>query len=162
MSPGSCVFFNKVTKKKRKEKEEQNKTKNENILQKFEIFFFQRENLQQLTQSEPIINKSPKDTPTKSKKNVKEQPKKSVELKEEKKEVAVVANTLQQQAVKEVPKDVKEQPKDTPVKGAKEITKETAPSVQLLSKETKNKKKKNDILAQIGKLIFYDDMIKRK
>ncbi|XP_046740481.1 kinectin-like [Diprion similis] len=106
-----------------------------------------KDNLQQVTQSEPIVNKSLVDTPTKSKKNVKEQSKKGGEAKEEKKDVA---NAPQQQAVKETPKEIKEQQKETPVKMAKEIVKETVVPVQSSVKESKNKKKKNDILAQIG------------
>ncbi|XP_012267073.2 myosin-6 isoform X2 [Athalia rosae] len=109
-----------------------------------------RENLQHATQSEPIVSKSPRDTPTKSKKNFKEQGKKSAEIKEEKREVVSVASAPLQHAVQETSKEVKEQQKETPVKEVKEISKETAIPVQSSTKESKSKKKRNDILAQIG------------
>lgn len=48
-------------------------------------------------------------------------------------------------------KEIKEQQKETPVKEIKEAVKETASIVQSANKETKKTKKKNDILAQIGK-----------
>ncbi|XP_015597971.1 kinectin isoform X4 [Cephus cinctus] len=108
-----------------------------------------RENLQQMSQSEPIVNKSPKETPTRSKKNSKEVSKKRDESKDEKKEV-VTSASAPQQISKELIKDVKEQQKETPVKESKEVAKETALPVQSSVKETKSKKKKNDILAQIG------------
>nr|XP_046477367.1 kinectin-like isoform X2 [Neodiprion pinetum] len=106
-----------------------------------------KDNLHQMTQSEPIVNKSLVDTPTKTKKNAKEQPKKGGDAKEEKKDVG---NAPQQQALKETPKEIKEQQKETPVKTAKEIVKEISVPVQSSVKESKNKKKRNDILAQIG------------
>ncbi|KAK9310054.1 hypothetical protein QLX08_000518 [Tetragonisca angustula] len=108
-----------------------------------------KENLQQIGQSEPIINKSPKETPTKLKKNVKDSVKKKDDsVKEEKKEMVNNANTppvVNKDSVKEV----KEQ-KEIPVKDVKEATKETSLSVQSSNKESKKAKKKNDILAQIG------------
>ncbi|XP_012272203.1 kinectin isoform X1 [Orussus abietinus] len=138
-----------------------------------------RDIVHQVSQSEPVVNKSPKDTPTKSKKSVKEAGKKkddnkdNKEPKEEKKEVVASASAPQQQIAKEVTKEVKEtkeiketkeskevkeQPKD--IKDAKEIPakevkelhekKEVASTVQSTVKESKKAKKKNDILAQIG------------
>ncbi|XP_043528904.1 kinectin isoform X5 [Frieseomelitta varia] len=108
-----------------------------------------KENLQQIGQSESIINKSPKETPTKLKKNVKDSVKKKDDnVKEEKKEM--VNNTNTPPVVnKDSVKEVKEQ-KEIPVKDVKEATKETSLSVQLTNKESKKAKKKNDILAQIG------------
>nr|XP_033324053.1 kinectin-like [Megalopta genalis] len=112
-----------------------------------------KENLQQLNQSEPVVNKSPKETPTKTKKNVKDSSKKKdenvkEEKKEEKKEATVNANA-QPLVNKDVPKETKEH-KETPVKDTKEVVKESAPLIQALIKESKKTKKKNDILAQIG------------
>lgn len=71
-----------------------------------------KENLQQLNPSEPVANKSPKETPTKSKKNVKESIKKKdenvkEEKKEEKKDIAANAN-VHVSATKESTKDSKE------------------------------------------------------
>ncbi|KAK1132615.1 hypothetical protein K0M31_014000 [Melipona bicolor] len=108
-----------------------------------------KENLQQIGQSEPIINKSPKETPTKLKKNVKDSVKKKDDnVKEEKKEI--VNNTNTPPVVnKDSVKEVKEQ-KEITVKDVKEATKETSLSVQSTNKESKKAKKKNDILAQIG------------
>ncbi|XP_076645160.1 uncharacterized protein LOC143354752 [Halictus rubicundus] len=114
-----------------------------------------KENLQQLNQSEPVVNKSPKETPTKTKKNVKDSAKKkdeNKEVKEEKKEEkkdAVVNANAQPPVNKDVPKEAKEH-KETPVKDAKEVIKESAPITQAPNKESKKTKKKNDILAQIG------------
>lgn len=104
------------------------------------LIFPQRENLKQASQSEPAVNKSPKDTPTK-KKNAKD----SANKKEEKKESASVT---QLSTNKESAKDVKEQPKDA-AKEQKEA-KETVAPVQPSNKEPRKTKKKNDILAQIG------------
>ncbi|CAD1477429.1 unnamed protein product, partial [Heterotrigona itama] len=105
-----------------------------------------KENLQQIGQSEPIINKSPKETPTKLKKNVKDSVKKKDDnVKEEKKEMVNNTNipsVVNKDSVKEV--------KEIPVKDVKEATKETSLSAQSTNKESKKAKKKNDILAQIG------------
>ncbi|XP_032691151.1 kinectin-like isoform X2 [Odontomachus brunneus] len=107
-----------------------------------------RENLQQLSQPETAANKSPKDTPTKSKKNNKDVVKKKDEnAKDEKQEVNTQTNASF--ANKETVKEIKEQQKETPVKEIKEAVKETAPIVQSANKESKKTKKKNDILAQI-------------
>ena len=95
--------------------------------------------------SEPILNKSPKETPTKTKKNVKESAKKKEEIKEEKKEVAASGGSPQQVA-KEPTKETKEVAKEPLLKE----TKESVVSVQPLNKESKKAKRKNDILAQIG------------
>ncbi|XP_043255136.1 putative leucine-rich repeat-containing protein DDB_G0290503 isoform X2 [Colletes gigas] len=115
-----------------------------------------KENLHQISQSEPVANKSPKETPTKAKKNAKDSVKKKdenskEEKKDEKKETTASINTtsvINKDAVKET-KDIKEQ-KESVVKDVKEIVKEIAPSTQLPNKESKKTKKKNDILAQIG------------
>ncbi|XP_076749451.1 uncharacterized protein LOC143422582 isoform X3 [Xylocopa sonorina] len=112
-----------------------------------------KENLQQIGQSAPVANKSPKDTPTKSKKNAKDPVKKKdenvkEEKKEEKKESITSANTVPV-VHKDPIKEVKES-KETPVKDIKEVTKETVPLAQSANKESKKTKKKNDILAQIG------------
>nr|XP_012144921.1 PREDICTED: kinectin isoform X2 [Megachile rotundata] len=111
-----------------------------------------KENLQQIGQSEPVANKSPKETPTKSKKSVKDSAKKKDENvnKEEKKETNANVNgpSINKDSVKET-KDIKEQ-KETPVKEVKEIVKESLVSTQPPPKESKKSKKKNDILAQIG------------
>ncbi|CAL7948527.1 unnamed protein product [Xylocopa violacea] len=112
-----------------------------------------KENLQQIGQSAPVANKSPKDTPTKSKKNAKDPVKKKdenvkEEKKEEKKESVTNANTVPV-VHKDPIKEVKEL-KETPVKDIKEVTKEAAPLTQSTNKESKKTKKKNDILAQIG------------
>ncbi|XP_029036620.1 kinectin-like isoform X6 [Osmia bicornis bicornis] len=112
-----------------------------------------KENLHQIGQSEPVANKSPKETPTKSKKSVKEKDakKKDENVKEEKKEATASINgqSVNKDSIKET-KDVKEQ-KETPVKEVKEVVKETIVlSAQLPAKESKKSKKKNDILAQIG------------
>ncbi|XP_076482209.1 uncharacterized protein LOC117166047 isoform X2 [Bombus vancouverensis nearcticus] len=108
-----------------------------------------KENLQQIGQSESIINKSPKETPTKVKKNVKDSVKKKDDnIKEEKKETINNTNTSAV-ANKDSVKEIKEQ-KETPVRDVKEIIKETVISTQSTNKESKKAKKKNDILAQIG------------
>nr|XP_034192908.1 kinectin-like isoform X6 [Osmia lignaria] len=111
-----------------------------------------KENLHQIGQSEPVANKSPKETPTKSKKSVKDSAKKKDEnVKEEKKEATANINgqSVNKDSIKET-KDVKEQ-KETPVKEVKEVVKETIVlSAQPPAKESKKSKKKNDILAQIG------------
>ncbi|XP_076637833.1 uncharacterized protein LOC143349993 isoform X2 [Colletes latitarsis] len=115
-----------------------------------------KENLHQISQSESVANKSPKETPTKAKKNAKDSVKKKdenskEEKKDEKKETTASINTtsvINKDAVKET-KDIKEQ-KESLVKDVKEIVKEIAPSTQLPNKESKKTKKKNDILAQIG------------
>ncbi|KAK2587486.1 hypothetical protein KPH14_003189 [Odynerus spinipes] len=109
-----------------------------------------KENLQQINQSESVVSKSPKETPTKLKKNVKEPVKKKDEsVKEDKKEINVNVNapsTVTKDSVKE-PKD---QQKEVVAKDIKEVVKDSVSSVQLSSKESKKTKKKNDILAQIG------------
>ncbi|XP_031831405.1 uncharacterized protein LOC116426511 [Nomia melanderi] len=111
-----------------------------------------KENLQQINQSEPVLNKSPKETPTKTKKNVKDSVRKKdenikEEKKEEKKETAVNINA-QPLVNKEALKETKEH-KEAPIKDAKEVVKESVP-IQSSNKESKKTKKKNDILAQIG------------
>lgn len=52
-------------------------------------------------------------------------------------------------------KEIKEQQKETLVKEIKEAVKETASIVQSTNKEPKKTKKKNDILAQIGKTFLF-------
>lgn len=108
--------------------------------------------MQQIGQSESVINKSPKETPTKSKKSIKESIKKKDEnVKEEKKETTNVniPPVLNKDSVKEI----KEQ-KEISIKDTKEIMKDTISFTQSMNKETKKAKKKNDILAQIGKLLI--------
>lgn len=81
--------------------------------------------------------------------------KKDENVKEEKKEATASINgpSFNKDSIKET-KDVKEQ-KETPVKEVKEVVKETTVlSAQPPAKESKKSKKKNDILAQIGKLIY--------
>ncbi|XP_006617308.1 kinectin isoform X2 [Apis dorsata] len=108
-----------------------------------------KENLQQIGQSESVINKSPKETPTKSKKSIKESIKKKDEnVKEEKKDTITNVNippVLNKDSIKEV----KEQ-KEISIKDAKEFMKDTISFTQSINKESKKAKKKNDILAQIG------------
>ncbi|XP_039310669.1 kinectin isoform X7 [Solenopsis invicta] len=107
----------------------------------------QRENLQQITQIETVekVNKSPKDTPTKSKKNNKDAIKKKDEnTKDEKQDSNSYTNASSN---KEMMREIKEQQKETPVKEVKEIVKEVVQ--QLPNKEPKKTKKKNDILSQI-------------
>nr|XP_050854411.1 kinectin-like isoform X4 [Vespula vulgaris] len=107
----------------------------------------QKENLQQINQSESIASKSPKETPTKMKRNIKEPIKKKDEnVKEEKKETNVNVNVLST-ANKEGAKETKDQQKEAVIKDIKEVVKDP---VQLSNKESKKTKKKNDILAQIG------------
>ncbi|XP_076164616.1 uncharacterized protein LOC143145278 [Ptiloglossa arizonensis] len=116
-----------------------------------------KENLHQISQSEPVVNKSPKETPTKSKKNTKDSVKKKDEnikedKKDEKKEITASVNApsvINRDASTKEAKEIKEQ-KETPVKDTKEIVKEIALSIQPPTKESKKTKKKNDILAQIG------------
>ncbi|XP_043671767.1 early endosome antigen 1-like isoform X3 [Vespula pensylvanica] len=109
-----------------------------------------KENLQQINQSESIASKSPKETPTKMKRNIKEPIKKKDEnVKEEKKETNVNVNVLST-ANKEGAKETKDQQKEAVIKDIKEVVKDPVPSVQLSNKESKKTKKKNDILAQIG------------
>ncbi|XP_025990259.2 kinectin isoform X11 [Solenopsis invicta] len=106
-----------------------------------------RENLQQITQIETVekVNKSPKDTPTKSKKNNKDAIKKKDEnTKDEKQDSNSYTNASSN---KEMMREIKEQQKETPVKEVKEIVKEVVQ--QLPNKEPKKTKKKNDILSQI-------------
>ncbi|XP_011872777.1 PREDICTED: kinectin isoform X3 [Vollenhovia emeryi] len=101
------------------------------------------ETLQQITQIETVerVNKSPKDTPTKSKKNNKDAVRKRDEnAKDEKQDVNTYGN-------KEAMREVREQQKETPVKEVKEVVKEVVQ--QLPNKEPKKTKKKNDILSQI-------------
>ncbi|XP_060830973.1 kinectin-like isoform X1 [Bombus pascuorum] len=108
-----------------------------------------KENLQQIGQSESTINKSPKETPTKVKKNVKDSVKKKDDnIKEEKKETINNTN-IPPVANKDSAKEIKEQ-KETSVRDVKEVIKETVISTQSTNKESKKAKKKNDILAQIG------------
>ncbi|KAF3429202.1 hypothetical protein E2986_01409 [Frieseomelitta varia] len=147
----------KKVKEKKEEKEEKDDKEEKSEHVQFEENpqilplepLLRKENLQQIGQSESIINKSPKETPTKLKKNVKDSVKKKDDnVKEEKKEM--VNNTNTPPVVnKDSVKEVKEQ-KEIPVKDVKEATKETSLSVQLTNKESKKAKKKNDILAQIG------------
>ncbi|XP_032455132.1 kinectin isoform X9 [Nasonia vitripennis] len=111
----------------------------------------QRENLSQIGQSEPpgLVNKSPKETPTRSKKNAKEKDsKKKDDHKEEKKEVPTTSNQPSASAKDQV----KEKPKETikEVKEPKEPVKENVTPLQSSNKESKKIRKKNDILAQIG------------
>ncbi|XP_047356077.1 kinectin-like isoform X5 [Vespa velutina] len=110
----------------------------------------QKENLQQINQSESIVSKSPKETPTKVKRNIKEPIKKKDEnIKEEKKETSINVNAPSV-ANKEGVKETKDQQKEAIIKDTKEVVKDPVPSVQLSNKESKKTKKKNDILAQIG------------
>lgn len=98
------------------------------------------------------VNKSPKDTPTKMKKNNKDVKKKDESSKEEKQDINIHTSSTN----KEVAKEAKEQQKETPVKEVKEVAKEvTIP--QLSNKESKKTKRKNDLLSQIGKFLtsFY-------
>lgn len=112
----------------------------------------QKENL---TQSETVANKSPKDTPTKSRKNNKDVIKKKDENAKDEKQEANVQQQANALLVnnKETVKEIKEQQKETPVKEIKEAVKETT-STMPPTKESKKTKKKNDILAQIGKILF--------
>ncbi|XP_018305000.1 kinectin isoform X5 [Mycetomoellerius zeteki] len=103
----------------------------------------------QITQTETVekVNKSPKDTPTKSKKNNKDPVKKKDENKDEKQDTVTYNNTsANKEAMKEALRDVKEQ-KEMPIKEVKEVVKEVIQ--QLPNKEPKKTKKKNDILSQI-------------
>ncbi|XP_039310674.1 kinectin isoform X8 [Solenopsis invicta] len=103
--------------------------------------------VQQITQIETVekVNKSPKDTPTKSKKNNKDAIKKKDEnTKDEKQDSNSYTNASSN---KEMMREIKEQQKETPVKEVKEIVKEVVQ--QLPNKEPKKTKKKNDILSQI-------------
>ncbi|XP_035732879.1 kinectin-like isoform X4 [Vespa mandarinia] len=110
----------------------------------------QKENLQQINQSESIVSKSPKETPTKVKRNIKEPIKKKDEnVKEEKKETSININAPSV-TNKEGTKETKDQQKEAIIKDTKEVVKDPVPSVQLSNKESKKTKKKNDILAQIG------------
>ncbi|KAG5322620.1 KTN1 protein, partial [Pseudoatta argentina] len=104
---------------------------------------------QQITQTETVekVNKSPKDTPTKSKKNNKDAVKKKDENKDEKQDTVTYNNTsTNKEAMKEALRDVKEQ-KEMPIKEVKEVVKEVIQ--QLPNKEPKKTKKKNDILSQM-------------
>jgi len=95
------------------------------------------------------VNKSPKDTPTKSKKNNKDAIKKRDEnIKDEKQDSGIYTNA-NKEAMREAFKEVKEL-KEIPIKEVKEVVKEVVQ--QLPNKEPKKTKKKNDILSQIGKL----------
>ncbi|KAK0081520.1 hypothetical protein PV325_012031 [Microctonus aethiopoides] len=110
-----------------------------------------KENLHQIAQAEAVINKSPRETPTKSKKNVVKEPmKKKEEIKEEKKTDGgnvKESNTTAIQSTLPTPSATKE-----PAKEFKELQKDVGVSIQSSStnKESKKNKKKNDILAQIG------------
>ncbi|XP_008558291.1 kinectin isoform X7 [Microplitis demolitor] len=118
----------------------------------------QKENLQQATQSEPVTGKSsPRETPTKSKKNVVKEPvKKKEESKDDKKESNVNVNAAVQQTVVKASASLAEQAptaKESKEPQQKDVQqqKDTAISVQPTNKEVNKKnKKKNDILAQIG------------
>ncbi|XP_008558286.1 kinectin isoform X2 [Microplitis demolitor] len=117
-----------------------------------------KENLQQATQSEPVTGKSsPRETPTKSKKNVVKEPvKKKEESKDDKKESNVNVNAAVQQTVVKASASLAEQAptaKESKEPQQKDVQqqKDTAISVQPTNKEVNKKnKKKNDILAQIG------------
>ncbi|KAL6264526.1 hypothetical protein P5V15_004633 [Pogonomyrmex californicus] len=106
----------------------------------------------QISQTETVerINKSPKDTPTKSKKNNKDAMKKRDENIKEKQDEKQDTNSYSNASSvnKETMKEVKEQQKETPVKEVREVVKEVVIQ-QLPSKESKKTKKKNDILSQI-------------
>ncbi|XP_020284045.1 ribosome-binding protein 1 isoform X4 [Pseudomyrmex gracilis] len=107
-----------------------------------------KENLQQTAHAETVekVNKSPKDTPTKTKKHNKDVKKKDESSKEEKQDANIHTNASSTN--KEVAKEAKEQQKETPVKEVKEVAKEvTIP--QLSNKESKKMKKKNDLVSQI-------------
>jgi len=107
----------------------------------------QKENPQQISQVEVAekANKSPKDTPTKTKKNNKDAVKKKDEnAKDEKQDTNVHVNASSAN------KEAKEQQKETPVKEVKEVVVQ-----QLSNKEPKKTKKKNDILSQIGRSLFF-------
>ncbi|KYN08596.1 Kinectin [Cyphomyrmex costatus] len=106
-----------------------------------------RKNFQQITQTETVekVNKSPKDTPTKSKKNNKDAVKKKDENKDEKQDTVTYNNTSS--AIKEALRDVKEQ-KEMAIKEIKEVVNKEVIQ-QLPNKEPKKTKKKNDILSQI-------------
>lgn len=144
----------KVKEKKEEKEEKEDKEEKEHV--QFEENpqilplepLVRKENLQQIGQSESVVNKSPKETPTKSKKNIKESIKKKDEnVKEEKKETITNINVpvLNKDSIK----DIKEQ-KEISIKDAKEFMKDTIPFTQSMNKESKKAKKKNDILAQIG------------
>ncbi|XP_018393934.1 PREDICTED: kinectin-like isoform X4 [Cyphomyrmex costatus] len=102
---------------------------------------------QSITQTETVekVNKSPKDTPTKSKKNNKDAVKKKDENKDEKQDTVTYNNTSS--AIKEALRDVKEQ-KEMAIKEIKEVVNKEVIQ-QLPNKEPKKTKKKNDILSQI-------------
>lgn len=73
-------------------------------------------------------------------------------IREEKKETAANVNAapaVNKDSTKEA-KEVKDQ-KESSIKEVKEMIKETAPPTQFSNKESRKAKKKNDILAQIGK-----------
>lgn len=117
--------------------------------QTYNLFYSQREHAslqQSAVQSEPIINKSPKETPTKSKKNVKDSAKKKEEIGEEKNEVIASASAPQQVA-KEPIRETKEAAKEV---APKEVKDTVVAAAAPIAKESKKTKKKNDILAQIG------------
>lgn len=100
------------------------------------------------------VNKSPKDTPTKSKKNNKDAVKKRDEnTKDEKQDTITYTNasSANKEAMREILREVKEL-KEMPIKEVKEVVKEVVQ--QLPNKEPKKTKKKNDILSQIGKSLF--------
>ncbi|XP_074103823.1 uncharacterized protein LOC141530546 isoform X4 [Cotesia typhae] len=119
-----------------------------------------KENLQQAIQSESMTGKSsPKETPTKSKKNVVKEPvKKKEESKDEKQEVIMTA--AMQQAAKalvalsttsHIAKESKEAPQKEIQQQQLQIQpKDTIPVQQSNKEANKKNKKKNDILAQIG------------
>jgi len=97
------------------------------------------------------VNKSPKDTPTKSKKNKDAVKKRDENIKDEKQDSGIYTNasSANKEAIREAFKEVKEL-KEIPIKEVKEVVKDVVQ--QLPNKEPKKTKKKNDILSQIGKL----------
>uniref|UniRef100_V9I8X5 Kinectin 1 n=1 Tax=Apis cerana TaxID=7461 RepID=V9I8X5_APICE len=145
----------KVKEKKEEKEEKEDKEEKEHV--QFEENpqilplepLIRKENLQQIGQSESVVNKSPKETPTKSKKSIRESIKKKDEnIKEEKKETITNIN-IPPVLNKDSIKDIKEQ-KEISIKEAKEFMKDVIPFTQSMNKESKKAKKKNDILAQIG------------
>ena len=115
------------------------------------LIYLQKENLQQVSQPESDFNKSSKETPTKVKKINRDSLKKNDEVKAEKE--TIILNVSHENS-KEFVKETKEQPKDSVFKESKDIIKENVVHVQSASKESKKTKKKNDILAQIGKILI--------
>lgn len=108
--------------------------------------------MHQITQSELAVNKLPKDTPTKSKKSPKESAKRKEDAKEDKSGDVQASTNSPQTQQRDSPKEVKESlPKEI-----KETVKEVSViPLQSVNKESKKIKKKNDILAQIGKSFYF-------